>query len=165
MAQIEFGANPESYKAQNSLQNNVNWINLFSIYPGSNYISNTKIVREKPKVAGVIDFYGYTNNTRNIDMLNSGLNAKEAKTQTAIEQYITPCTPPMMFIYGENDKITPIKSGENLYNKLRTTLCPPGTKDCLVKFLVVPNGVHGGVQYEAEYIYNSMFSFIESIIK
>lgn len=165
MAEIEFGKDPDAFKAQNLLQNNVNWINLFSIYPGSNYIPQPNIVRQNLKIAGVIDFYGYAYNMRDIDMLNSNLNKKEAKEQTSITTYLTPCTPPMLFIYGDNDKIAPIGIGENIYNKLRTLLCPPGTKDCSVKFISVPNGVHGGMQYESDYIYNSMFDFIESILK
>ena len=102
MAEIEFGSNPEELKAQNLLQNSVNWINLFSLFPGAQYNFNRKVLFANPKVAGVIDFYGYTYNMGKIDISNSGLKAKEARTQTSVAQYIKPLTPPMFFKYAQH---------------------------------------------------------------
>lgn len=164
MAQIEFGSQPTNIEAQNSEQQNQYWIDLFNIFPGSNRQAGRELSRQHPKVAGVIDFYGYTKNIGKLQISNSELNRAKATVQTSVANYVTPVTPPFLLICGENDRIVPLAETKALYNTLRENLCPPGTGKCPVQLIVIPDSWHGGDKFESPEITMQVFDFIHSIM-
>lgn len=164
VAQIEFGTGSAAVTAQNHEQENQNWITLFNTFPGGKNKEEKMVAREHPKVACVIDFYGFTKNTGKIDLSNSSLNQQKADIQTAPQTYATPYTPPFLMIYGENDAIVPMREVDSLYQCIKNNVCPPGTKECLTELMILPDTGHGGVQFETPYIISMVFAYISTIL-
>ncbi len=163
MAQIEFGGGQTAVNAQNNEQQNQYWIELFNIFPGGGSKTERQLSGKHPKVAGVIDFYGYTRNPGKIMITNADLNMHRIDNQTSVATYVTPCTPPFLMIYGEKDNIVPVQQAEELYKIIKKNLCPPGRDNCPTDMIIIPEAGHGGEKFTSAGIINKIFDYIKNL--